>query len=89
MKRILVERRTDEFCMIFQEQGSLGPSTAIVEIDPAKLTTIDHEPDLFTNDPLSGNAGQNLDAAWTFDRGAPVSLLNPTDGANSPIVRAF
>jgi hypothetical protein len=89
MKRILVERRTDEFCMIFQEQGALGPSAGIVEIDPAKLTTIDQEPVLFTNDLLSGNAGARLDAAWTFDRGAPASLLSPADGANSPIVRAF
>ena len=89
VKRILVERRTDEFCMIFQELGLLGPAAEIVEIDPAELTTINREPVLFTNDLLPGNAGGRLDAAWTFDRGVPVSLLSPADGENSPIVRAF
>jgi hypothetical protein len=43
MKRILVERRPNEFCMIFQEQGTLGPSAAIVRMEPTELTRYEGE----------------------------------------------
>jgi hypothetical protein len=87
MKRVLVERGPNEFCMIFQEQGWLGPSATIGQIDAVKLTTIYPEPLLFTDDYLSGNVGAQIQAAWTFDHGTPISLLSLDDGANSPITR--
>ena len=85
MKRILVERRPDEFCMIFQEQGALGPAAGIVHIEPAVLTTIDREEVLLTSDLLSGSAADHLDVAWVWAGAAPASLLSPMDGTNSPI----
>jgi hypothetical protein len=86
MKRLLVERRPNEFCMIFEEQGPLGPSAWIVRIEPAEFTTIDGEHVLFTHDMLTGQAGDRIDVAWTFDRGVPVLLFSPP---GTPILRAL
>jgi hypothetical protein len=81
MKRILVERRPDQFCTIFQEQAPVGPTGMLFRIDPAKLMTIAGELVLVTHDPLTGNGGGYIDAAWTFDRGVPGSLFNDADDA--------
>jgi hypothetical protein len=85
MKRLLVERRPNEFCMIFEEEGTLGPSAEIVRIEPAKLTDMG-ELVLLTYDPIPGSGGYTIDRAWIFDHGVPVSLLSPT---NDSISRAL
>jgi len=85
MKRLLVERRPNEFCMIFDEEGELGPCSEIVRIEPAKLVNMG-EPVLLTYDPLPGNGGYTDDGAWVFDHGVPVSILSPT---NESISRAL
>jgi hypothetical protein len=86
MKRLLVERRPNQFCMIFAEQGTLGPSAEIVDIQPAEFTRIEGEPVLLTHDLVSGNGGYTIDGVWTFDNGVPVSLLTPL---NASIARAL
>ena len=71
MRRILVDRGANEYCMILQETNSYG---TLDRIDPATLTSIDGAPILFIHDRVSGEGGQYNDVAWTFDRGVPVYL---------------
>jgi hypothetical protein len=57
VKRILVERHPNEFCMIFEEEGTLGPAAEIVEIDPATVDYPNGEPVIFTHDLIPGTGG--------------------------------
>ncbi len=79
MKRILLERKRGEFCMIFQEQGTVGAGGTISRMDSLELTTIDGDPVLETHDPVNGNGGATLDGVWTFDNGVLVSLMPSLD----------
>jgi hypothetical protein len=85
MKRILVERHANQFCMIFEEQGPVGSTGMLFRIDPAELVTIDGEFVLITHDRVTGNGGYYIDGAWAFDDGVPVSL----NQANDEIERAL
>ncbi len=76
VKRILLERRPEESCMIFQELGSVGPSADIVAIEDAVIRSMDGVPILLTNDMIPGTGGYTLDGAWIIENGAPFSLLN-------------
>ena len=86
MKRLVVERHPNEFCMIFEEQGTLGPFADVVRIEPAEFTRVEGESVLLTHDLVSGNGGYTIDGAWAFDNGVPVSLLGPL---NASIARAL
>lgn len=85
VKRILLERRPEEYCMIFQEQGIVGPLADIVAIDDAQVMSIDGVPVLVTHDVTPGTGGYTLDGAWILENGAPFSLL---DSAEEAIERA-
>jgi hypothetical protein len=74
-KRILVERQPSEFCMIFEEEGPVGPNGVIFQIKPAYLTEIDGEQVLLTHDLVPGTGDLTIDGAWTFAHGAPDFLM--------------
>jgi hypothetical protein len=86
VKRIVVERRPDEFCMIFEEDGTLGDSGWIFRMEPATISLIDDVPVLLTYDRLEGNGGYTIDGAWILENGVPFSLLGPL---NDSISRAL
>lgn len=71
MRRILIERDPNKYCLIYQETNSYG---ILDRIDPANLDRIDGDPVLYVHDPVRGNGGYYSDAAWTFDGGVPVRL---------------
>jgi hypothetical protein len=76
MKRLLVERHPNEFCMIFEEEGTVEPPCGeIVRIEPAEFVNMG-EPVLLTYDPLVSNGGYTIDGAWVFDHGVPICLLS-------------
>jgi hypothetical protein len=84
MKRLLVERRPNEFCMIFEEEGTVEPPCgAIARIDPAIFSNMG-EPVLRTFDVMPGSGGYTIDGAWIFDHGVPISLVSYTDITKDP-----
>jgi hypothetical protein len=79
MKRLVVERHTNHFCMIFQEQGPMGPSGRIKRLRPATLEAGENGLVLRTDDPLNGTGGDHIGASWVFLRGVPVPLSLPNN----------
>lgn len=86
-KMILVERKPNEFCEIFQQEYPTGTVTA----KPAFIVNVGSQTVLATHDQVSGTGGYWLEAYWTFDKGGPIpldldivddtihSLMNPED----------
>lgn len=68
MKRLLVQRRDDEFCAIYQQQYP----AAMVKVTTAKIETISGEQILETKD-ANGEHGSN-EAYWAFDADGPILL---------------
>ncbi len=79
MKRLVVERHVNHFCMIFQEQGPAGQSGEITRVKPATFEASARGPVLRTDDPLNGRGGDHVDASWVFLRGVPVPLSLPNN----------
>lgn len=79
MKRLLVERRRNVFCMIFQEQGTIGPPGTVAHVKPATIKATGRGPVLRTDDPLNGVKASHINASWLFLRGVPVPLSLPNN----------
>lgn len=79
MKRLVVERRVNHFCMIFQEQGPAGPSGEITRVKPATFKEGARGPVLRTDDPLHGRGEDHVDVSWVFLWGVPVPLSLPNN----------
>jgi hypothetical protein len=75
--------------MIFEEEGTLGPSAEIVRMEPAELNRFDDEHVLLTYDPMSGSGGYTIDAVWIFDDAVPISVSTLVGPTNDSISRAL
>jgi hypothetical protein len=76
MKRVVLERQPKEFCLIFQEEGTVGRSGDIVAINDAEIRTVDGEQVLLTDDLIPGTGEYTLDGAWILEDGHPISILD-------------
>jgi len=69
VRRIVVERTPNQYCLIFQtNQGTLR------SLNPVKLTTSNGHTFLVADDLVSGNGGYSDIHAWVFDRSRPYYL---------------
>jgi hypothetical protein len=76
IKMILVERKPDEFCEIFNEEDfqANSPSSGLVSVEPSYLVDVASETVLATHDQVHGTCGCYNEAYWSFDKDGPVLL---------------
>jgi hypothetical protein len=70
LKMILVERKPEEFCEIYHEQGDSG----ILIVDPTFIADVGGEKVLSTHDRVPGTGNFYNEAYWTFDNDGPIAL---------------
>lgn len=71
VKLILVQRKSDEYCAIFNEQGM---EAELLSVEPPYFVDADSQTVLVSRDPVNGNCGCFQDAYWTFDKDGPIFL---------------
>jgi len=71
LKIILVQRKPDEFCEIYQEDGEMSDATP----QPSYIEHLASDEVLVSRDPdINGNGGIVVQAYWTFDEMGPISI---------------
>lgn len=84
MKMILVERKPEDFCEIYHEQGPIGMLT----VDASDIVDVGEEKVLATQDRLSGTGNFYNEAYWAFDKDGPIlldlNLVDETAGKLTP-----
>lgn len=84
MKMILVERKPDEFCEIYHEQGPVEMLT----VDASDIVDVGPEKVLANQDRLSGTGSFYDEAYWAFDKDGPIlldmNLVDETAGNLTP-----
>ncbi len=72
MKMIVIERKPDEFCEIFNEENFAGQD--LLSVGPSHLLAVDSQTILVTHDQFNGSCGCFNEAYWTFDKDGPIAL---------------
>jgi hypothetical protein len=84
MKMILVERKPEEFCEVYHEQGPIE----MLELDASDIVDLGSEKVLATHDRLSGTGNFYNEAYWVFDKDGPIlldmNLVDETAGNLTP-----